>query len=93
MEDTIADGIRARRQLSYAQWISFLIMMEIQAVRGLRIELGQSPIEYPVYQMTSVADGRRGSRTLRQSRRRPEVLETEAEQDEAIRATAEAELE
>lgn len=70
-----------------------MIMMEIKAIRGLGIELEQSPTKYPVYMMTSVADGHRGSRTPRQSCHRPEVLEIEAKQDEAIRAAAEAKLE
>lgn len=57
------------------------------------VELDRSPIEFPVYQMTSVIDGHHVSRTLTQQRRRVEVPKTEAEQDEAIRAAADTELE
>lgn len=57
------------------------------------VELDRSPTEFPLYQMTSFTDGHRVSRTLTQQRRRAEVPKTEAEQDEAIRAAVEAELE
>ena len=43
--------------------------------------------------MTSVTDGRRVSRTPTQQRHRLEVPEIEVEQDEAIRAAVETELE
>lgn len=43
--------------------------------------------------MTSIVDGHRGSWTPRRQRRRLEVPETEAEQDQAIRAAAEVEFE
>ena len=66
MEDTIADGIRARRHLPYAHWISFLIMTQVQQTqRGLMTELEQSPTEFTVYLMIFAIDYRRGNRVLR----------------------------
>jgi len=49
MEDTIAEGIKNRRQLPYAHRISSLIAMSRRLAHAA--ELDRSPIEFPVYQM------------------------------------------
>ena len=56
-------------------------------------ELTGTTTKFPEYDMRQLMGSSTGSRTSRQShRQRPEVLETKAEQDEAIKALAESEL-
>ena len=56
-------------------------------------ELTSTTTEFPEYDMRQLMGSSTGSRTSRQSRcQRPEVLETEAEQDKAIKALVESEL-
>lgn len=93
MEDTIAEGIRSRRQLPYAHWISYLIMRELDQQPHIK-GLAESATKFPVYRMTSVVDGQRGNRAMRQARQaaRPADSNTIDEQDEAIRAVEQSEL-
>jgi len=88
MEDTLAEGFRGHRQLSYAHWITFLIHMAV-TVRPLEmlLEYSGATIEFPSYNMTQMLHHSR-ARTPSQPRRRPEVPESVAQQDEIIKGIA-----
>ena len=85
MEDTLAEGFRGHRQLPYAHWITFLIRMAV-TVKSLETmaEYTGATIEFPPYNMTQMLH-HSTVRTPSQPRRRLEVLETIAQQDEIIR--------
>ena len=53
MEDTIAEGFRGHRQLSYAHWITFLIHRAV-TVRPpeMLAEYSGATTEFPAYNMT-----------------------------------------
>ena len=93
MEDTIAEGFRGRMQLPYAHWITFLIHRAV-TVRPpeMLAEYSGATTEFPAYNMTQMI---RHSTPIAPSqlRRRPEVPETIAQQDETIRGIAATEEE
>ena len=93
MEDTIAEGFRGHRQLSYAHWITFLIHRTV-TVRPLEMlaEYSGATTEFPAYNMTQMIR-HSAVRTPSQPCRRPEVLKTAAQQDETIRGIAATEEE
>ena len=93
MEDTIAEGFRGHRQLPYAHWITFLIHRAV-TVRPpeMLAEYSGATTEFPTYNMTQMIR-HSAVRTLSQPRRRPEVPETAAQQDETIRGIAATEEE
>ena len=76
MEDTIAEGFRGHRQLSYAHWVTFLIHRAV-TVRPpeMLAEYSSATTEFPAYNMTQMLHHSVG-RTPSQSCHRPEVLET-----------------
>ena len=88
MEDTIAEGFRGHRQLPYAHWITFLIHRAV-TVRPpeMLAEYSGATIEFPAYNMTQMLR-HSAVRTPSQPRRRLEVLETAAQQDDTFRGIA-----
>nr|ACS88371.1 putative protein [Coix lacryma-jobi] len=88
MEDTLAEGFKGHRQLPYAHIICFLLR---RIIPGLLPELLQSPTEFPEYDTRQLAGAHPDTRP-RGPRQRPEVPETEAQQDETVSQLAEAEL-
>ena len=93
MEDTIAEGFRGHRQLPYAHWITFLIH-RVVTVRPpeMLAEYSGATTEFPTYNMTQMLH-HSAVRPPSQPSRRPEVLETTAQQDETIRGIAATEEE
>ena len=55
MEDTIVEGFRGHRQLSYAHWVTFLIHRAV-TVRPpeMLVEYSGATIEFPAYNMTQM---------------------------------------
>ena len=55
MEDTLSEGFRGHRQLSYAHWITFLIHRAV-TVRPpeMLTEYSGATIEFPAYNMTQM---------------------------------------
>ena len=93
MEDTIAEGFRGHRQLPYAHWITFLIHRAV-TVRPpeMLAEYSGATIEFPTYNLTQMI--RHSTPTMpSQPRRRLEVPETIAQQDDTIRGIAATEEE
>ena len=95
MEDTLAEGFRGHRQLSYAHWITFLIHRAV-TVRPpeMLAEYSGATTEFLAYNMTQMLRHSRPSAPS-QPRRCPEVPESVAQQDETIRgiiATEEEQL-
>ena len=88
MEDTLVEGFRCHRQLSYAHWITFLIHRAV-TVRppDMLAEYSGATIEFPTYNMTQVLHHSR-LRAPSQPRHHLEVPETIAQQDETIRGIA-----
>ena len=88
MEDTLVEGFRCHRQLSYAHWITFLIHRAV-IVRPpeMLAKYSGATIEFPAHNMTQMI---RHSlvRTPSQPSRCLEVPETTAQQDETIRGIA-----
>ena len=95
MEDTVAEGFKGHRQLSYPHWIYFLILQACSHIPPEEVsKLTGSTIEFPEYDMRQLMGSSTRSRTPTPShRQRLEVQETTAEQDEAIKAIAETKLE
>ena len=93
MEDAIAEGFKGHRQVPFAHWICFILMKAIDRM-GLEsaAAMRDTPTVFPVYDMCQLMGRGHRNRAARQPRQRPEVSETEAEQDEAIRAVADSEL-
>ena len=88
MEDTLVEGFRGHRQLSYAHWITFLIHRAV-TVRPPKMlaEYSGATIEFPAYNMTQMLH-HSTTRTPSQPRHRLEVLETATQQDEIISGIA-----
>ena len=76
MEDTLAEGFRGHRQLSYAHWITFLIHRAV-TVRPpeMLAEYSRATIEFSAYNMTQMLH-QNAARTPSQPHHHPEVLET-----------------
>ena len=55
MEDTLVEGFRGHKQLSYAHWITFLIHRAI-IVRPLEmlVEYSGATTEFPTYNLTQM---------------------------------------
>ena len=88
MEDTIAEGFKGRRQLPYAHWITFLMLKCVQdRTPEIVAEYRAATTEFPAYNM---AQRIRHStpQAPAQPHRRPDVLESAAQQDEIIRGIA-----
>ena len=93
MEDTLAEGFRGHRQLPYAHWITFLIRKAVtQKSPETMAEYIGATTEFPPYDMSHMLRHSR-TRTPHQPSRRPEVLETTAQQDEIIKGIAATEEE
>ena len=93
MEDTIAKGFKGHRQLPYAHWIIFLILKAVQVrTPEMVAEYRGATTEFPAYNM---AQRIRHStpQAPTQPRRRPDVPESAAQQDEIIRGIAATEEE
>jgi hypothetical protein len=83
MEDSLAKGFKGHRLLPYAHWITFLIWKVVTHMSlETMAEWSGATTEFLKYGMTPS-----------QPSRRPEVPESAAEQDVAIRAIVETELE
>ena len=53
MEDTIAEGFRGHRQLTYAHWITFLIHRAVtMRPPEMLVEYSGATTEFPAYNMT-----------------------------------------
>ena len=76
MEDTIAEGFRGHRQLSYAHWITFLIHRAV-TVRPpeMLAEYSGATTEFSTYNMTQMLR-HSAARTPSQPSHRPEVPES-----------------
>ena len=79
MEDTLAEGFRGHRQLSYAHWITFFIRKTV-TVKTLETmaEYAGATTEFPSYNMTQMLRHSR-ARTPSQSSHRLELPETAAQ--------------
>ena len=79
IEDTLAEGFRGHRQLSYAYWITFLIHRAV-TVRPpeMLAEYSGATIEFLAYNMTQMLR-HSSARTPSQPSHRPEVPETAAQ--------------
>ena len=88
MEDTIAEGFRCHRQLPYAHWITSLIHRAV-TVRPLEMlaEYSGATTEFPTYNLTQMIQHNTPTAPS-QPRRRLEVPETAAQQDDIIRGIA-----
>ena len=94
MEDTLVEGFKGHRQVLFAHWICFILMKAIDRMGPeSAAAMHDTPTVFPVYDMCQLMGRGHGNRAARQPRQRPEVPETEAEQDEAIKAIAETKLE
>ena len=93
MEDTIAEGFRGHRQLSYAHWITFLIHRAV-TVRPPKMlaKYNGATTKFPSYNLSQMIR-HSTPQAPSQPRRRPEVPETAAQQDETIRGIAATEEE
>ena len=88
MEDTLAEGFRGHRQLSYAHWITFLIRKAVIVKSPKTMaEYTGATIEFSPYNMTQMLRDS-GARIPSQPCHRLEVPETTAQQDEIIRGIA-----
>ena len=93
MEDSLVEGFRGHRQLPYAHWITFLILQVVsQMCPETAAEWSGATTNFPQYNMSQLLCHSHG-RTASQLSHRPKVLETAAEQDKAIKAIVETELE
>ena len=93
MEDTIAEGFKGRRQLPYAHWITWLIHRAVTVrPQEMIVEYSGATMEFPGYNM---AQRIRHStpQAPSQPRRRPDIPESTAQQDETIRGIAATEEE
>ena len=88
MEDTLAEGFRGHRQLSYAHWITFLIHKAVtQKSPKTMAKYTGATTEFPPYNMTQMLC-HSSARTPSQLSHCPEVPEIAAQQDEIIRGIA-----
>ena len=80
IEDTLAEGFKGHRQLSYAHWICFLILQACSHIPPEVVtELTGTSTEFPEYDMRQLMGSSTRIRTLRQSHcQRLEVPKTEA---------------
>ena len=93
MEDTIAEGFRGRRQLPYAHWITFLIHRAVTVKPPeMLAEYSGAMTEFPAYNMTQMIR-HSTPQAPSQPRRRPDVPESAAQQDDIIRGIAATEEE
>jgi hypothetical protein len=49
MEDTLAEGFKGHRQLSYAHWICFIIRSACELPIEIRAEISDTTIAFPEY--------------------------------------------
>ena len=79
MEDTLVEGFRGHRQLSYAHWITFLVRKAVtQKSPETMVEYTGATTEFSPYNMTQMLH-HSSARTPRQPSHRPEVLEIAAQ--------------
>jgi hypothetical protein len=93
MEDTLVEGFKGHRQLSYAHWICFIIRSACDLPTEIRAEISNTTtafLEYDIRQLWASVT-REQAPGLGQ-RQRPEVPETAAEQDETVQGLNEVEL-
>jgi hypothetical protein len=93
MEDTLTEGFKGHRQLSYAHWICFIIRTACELPAEIRAEIFDTTTTFPEYDIRQLwASVTREQAPGLGRRQRPDVPETAAEQDETIEGLAEAEL-
>ena len=95
IEYTLAEGFKGHHQLLFAHWICFLILQAYSHIPPEEVtKLTGTTTEFPEYDMSQLMGFSTGSRTLTPTHRQKlEVQETIAEQDKAIKAIVEIELE
>jgi hypothetical protein len=49
MEDTLAEGFKGHRQLSYAHWICFIIRSALELPSEIRAEISDTTTAFPEY--------------------------------------------
>jgi hypothetical protein len=49
MEDTLAEGFKGHRQLSYAHWICFIIRSACELPAEIRAEISDTTTTFPEY--------------------------------------------
>jgi hypothetical protein len=82
MEDTLAEGFKGHRQLSYAHWICFLIRCGCDLSTEIRAEISDTTTAFPEYDIRQLwATLTREQEPSQSQRQRAEVPETAAEQD------------
>ena len=88
MENTLVEGFRGHRQLTYAHWITFLIHKAVtMRPPEMLAEYSGATTEFLAYNLTQMLR-HSAVRTPSQPCHRPEVLETTAQQDKTIRGIA-----
>jgi hypothetical protein len=93
MEDTLAEGFKGHRQLSYAHWICFLIQSACDLPTEIRAEILDTTTAFSEYDIQQLwASVTREQAPRPGQRHRAEVPETAADQDETVEGLAEAEL-
>jgi hypothetical protein len=93
MEDTLAEGFKGHRQLSYAHWICFIIRSACDLPTEIRAEISDTTTAFPEYDIRQLwASVTREQAPKLGQRQRPKVPETTAEQDETVEGLTEAEL-
>jgi hypothetical protein len=67
MEDTIVEGFKGHRQLPFAHWICFILMIAIDMMSPeLALAMRDSPIAFHEYDMRQLMGQSRGNRDTRQ---------------------------
>jgi hypothetical protein len=93
MEDTLAEGFKGHRQLSYAHWICFIIRSACDLPIEIRAKISNTTTAFPEYDIRQLwALVTREQAPRPGQRQRLEVPEIAAEQDETVEGLAEAEL-
>jgi hypothetical protein len=93
MEDTLTEGFKDHRQLSYAHWICFIIISVCELPAEIRAEISDTTIDFSEYDIRQLwASVTREQAPSPGQRQRPEVLETAAEHNETVQSLTEAEL-
>lgn len=89
MEDTIAEGFKCHRQLSFAHWICYILMKSIDRMFAESVAtMRKTPTTFLVYNKSQLLGAQPGNRVARQPHQTPAVPEIEEEHDETIRFLA-----
>jgi hypothetical protein len=93
MEDTLAEGFKGHRQLTYAHWICFIIRSACDLPAEIRSEISDTTTAFSDYDIRQLwASVTREQAPRPGQRQRPEVPKTAAKQDETVEGLAKAEL-